>query len=54
MAANGSAIGAAFALVITGTIIADILIHPAGTAAASTGLANILKPSYNAVLGSPS
>lgn len=48
---RGSAIAAAFALVITGVIIADVLTHPAGTAAAANGAATILKPTYNAVLG---
>jgi hypothetical protein len=32
-------------------IVADILAHPTGTAAASNGVSNILKPSYNALLG---
>jgi hypothetical protein len=39
------------ALVIGGVIVADILIHPAGTAAASKGAAGILSPSFNALLG---
>lgn len=47
-------IAAAFALVVTGIIVADILIHPEGTQAASNGLANILKPTYNALLGKSS
>jgi hypothetical protein len=38
-------------LVVGGIIFADILIHPAGTAAASKGVTNILTPSYNALLG---
>jgi len=39
---------------IFGIIIADILIHPEGTQAASNGIATIAKPSYNALLGQPS
>lgn len=39
------------ALVVTGVIIADILIHPAGVAAASTGAQGIEKPALNALLG---
>lgn len=42
------------ALVVGGVIVADILIHPTGTAAASNGIIGILKPSYNALLGYPS
>lgn len=42
---------AAFTLIIGGVIVADILIHPEGTQAATNGLANILKPSYSALLG---
>jgi len=38
-------------LIVGGVIAADVLAHPAGTAAASNGVANILKPSYNALLG---
>lgn len=51
---RGAAIGTAFALVVTGVIIANILIHPAGTQAAANGVTSILKPTYNALLGSPS
>ena len=47
----GSKFFAAFTLVIAGVIVADILTHPDGTAAAANGLANVLKPTYNAVLG---
>lgn len=49
----GARIAALGTLVLTGVIIADILIHPEGTKAASNGLAAILTPSYNAMLGSP-
>ena len=38
-------------LVIGGIIVADILIHPAGTQAATNGLAKIVTPSENALLG---
>lgn len=41
-------------LVIIGVIVADFLIHPEGTKAASTGLVNIEKPSLNALLGKTS
>lgn len=47
----GSKVFAALTLVITGTIIADILIHPAGTKAAGDAVTGILRPSFNAVLG---
>lgn len=50
----GARIAAAFALVVTGVILADILIHPQGTQAAANGVAQILTPSYNALLGQPS
>ena len=43
------------ALTVGGIILADILIHPAGTAAASTGFAGIEKPAIQGLLGvSPS
>ncbi len=48
---NGSKIAAAFAMIITGVIIADILIHPEGTRAAANGVATILTPTYSALLG---
>ena len=38
-------------LIIGGVIIADILTHPQGTAAASTGISNIWGSSLNALLG---
>ena len=41
-------------LVVIGVIIADVLIHPAGTAAASAGATGIEKPALNALLGQPS
>lgn len=47
----GSKIFGAFTLIILGVIAADVLAHPQGTAAASNGVSNILKPSYNALLG---
>ncbi len=36
---------------ITGIIVADILIHPAGTTAAGNALVGIEKPTTNALLG---
>lgn len=47
----GARLAAAFAAVISGVIVADILIHPQGTKAAADGVAGILKPTYNALLG---
>lgn len=41
-------------LAIGGMIVADILIHPVGTAAASKGITNIQRPIFNAILGTPS
>lgn len=38
-------------LVITGVIIADILTHPSGVAAASTGINQLATSSFNALLG---
>lgn len=38
-------------LVVTGIIIADFLIHPAGTKAAANGLVAITKPAESALLG---
>jgi hypothetical protein len=36
---------------VLGIILADVLIHPKGTAAASKGVSTILTPSYSALLG---
>lgn len=41
-------------LVVVGVIVADVLIHPSGTAAASTGIQGIEKPALNALLGATS
>jgi hypothetical protein len=41
-------------LVVVGVIIADFLIHPAGTQAAANGVVDIEKPTFNALLGSTS
>ena len=38
-------------LVIVGVIVADILTHPAGTAAASAGITGIEQPALSALLG---
>jgi hypothetical protein len=40
-------------LVVVGIIIADFLIHPAGTKAAANGLVAITKPAEGALLGTP-
>lgn len=47
----GARIAAAFAAVISGIILADILVHPQGTKAAADGVATVLRPTYNALLG---
>jgi hypothetical protein len=41
-------------LALVGIIVADFLIHPAGTVAAANGAATILDPTYNAMLGNTS
>jgi len=43
-----------FTLAIMGVIVADIITHPAGTTAASNGIANLSRPWSNALLGVPS
>jgi len=40
------------ALVVGGVIVADILTHPTGTAAASNGLLGLWSSSLNGLLGS--
>ena len=47
----GARIGAFFMAVVSGVIIADVLIHPQGTKAAGDAVAGILTPTYNALLG---
>jgi len=39
------------ALVIGGIIVADILTHPSGTAAAAQGISTVTSPAYAALLG---
>lgn len=39
-------------LVVVGVIVADFLIHPAGTTAAANGIVGIEKPAFTALLGS--
>lgn len=41
-------------LVVVGVILADFVIHPAGTKAAGQGLVSIEKPALNALLGKTS
>lgn len=41
-------------LIVVGVIIADFLIHPAGTKAVGNAIVGIEKPTYNALLGSTS
>lgn len=48
---RGSAIASTVALIITGVIIADILIHPVGTQAAANSVATVSKPAFSALLG---
>ena len=40
--------------VIAGVVIADVLTHPGGVAAASRGIAGVEKPALNALLGKAS
>ena len=49
----GSSFFSLAALVVSGIVVADILIHPTGTQAASNGLASIVTPSESALLGTP-
>lgn len=44
-------IGSIISLVTIGVIIADVLTHPQGVAAASSGFTGIEKPALNALLG---
>jgi hypothetical protein len=48
---NGRGLLGIAGLVVVGIIIADVLTHPTGTAAASTGIANLWGPSVNGLLG---
>ena len=54
MQGRGSTVLALGSLFLFGVIIADILIHPQGTQAASNGIVGVAKPSFNALLGYPS
>lgn len=54
MQSRGSTILALGSLFLFGVIVADILIHPAGTQAASNAITGVAKPSFNALLGYPS
>lgn len=47
----GSKVFGALTLVLMGGIVADILRNPKGTTAAAGGVATILKPAFNTVLG---
>lgn len=38
-------------LVVAGVIVADFLIHPAGTTAAANGIVSVEKPAFAALLG---
>lgn len=49
----GSSIFSLAALVVGGIILADILIHPAGTQAATNGLASLTTPAESSLLGTP-
>jgi hypothetical protein len=40
-------------LVVVGIIVADVLIHPAGTKAAASGIVSIMTPAEQALLGTP-
>lgn len=48
---GGISWGALISLALGGIILADILIHPAGTQAAANAASTIAKPTYNAMLG---
>lgn len=47
----GARIAGIATLVVIGTIVADILIHPEGTKQAANGISSILTPTYSALLG---
>jgi hypothetical protein len=47
----GSQVFSLAALVVGGIILADILIHPAGTQAAANGVADIATPAESSLLG---
>jgi len=51
---RGSAFVSLAALVIFGIILADLVANPTGTKGAASGVATILTPSYNALLGKSS
>lgn len=48
---RGSAIATWAMAVVAGIVVADVLIHPQGTAAAGNAANNVLVPSYAALLG---
>lgn len=47
----GSRIFGVITMIVGAGILADILIHPAGTAAAGNAAANLWKPLSNTILG---
>lgn len=47
----GSRIASIASLVVIGVIIADILLNPAGTKAASAGVTGVETPALDALLG---
>ena len=46
-----SRIASVVTLIVIGVVVADILTHPAGVKAASSGFSGIEKPALNALLG---
>lgn len=52
--AAGATIATAFGAVVGGVMLANVLRHPEGTKQAADGVVNILRPTYNALLGEPS
>ena len=40
-----------FGLIVVGVIIADLIVHPAGTTAAANGINNLAKTSVSGLLG---
>ena len=52
MAAGGSTLATIGLAVVTGIVVADVLIHPEGTLAAGAAANDITVPAYAALLGS--
>ena len=48
---RASTIGAVIAVIVTGVIVADLIVHPNGTKAAGQAIATTATPTYAALLG---